>query len=357
MLGIFCHTNVWGIVELGSGRSASKVRKPVILRSESYKRIFAVRPKRFSIVITFYNQHRFVRAAVESALSQPEHLREVIVVDDCSQDGTQNLLKDYADSVRLLCLPKNSGAVAARNHGASVATGEFLVFLDGDDTFMPWALEVYERLVAERSPTIILAPMLWFKGALPSLEEADEPRRIEFVEYSTLMLKDRPVGFSASSYVVARRAFLDVGGWTPEIFHLDCQDLSIKLGYSGRAILVSSPNIAFYRIHSANSILTVPPFVRMLHRLLRKERAGEYPGGREGRFERRVWFGGLVFFWIKRAFRAGLYWDALGLFASGWLMILTAIGRRAFIRFVKGQRPIETLEIAVSKRDLRQGVS
>src|SRR5581483_7387442 len=148
-------------------------------------------------------------------------------------------------------------------------------------------------------PGVILGWSRWFQESVPRLEMGDIPTAVEFVQYDALLRKDRPAGLSASTYVVDRETFWTVGGWSPDIFHLDLQDLSTKLGYSGKMILICSPATAYYRLHSANSILTVPPFLRMAHRLLDKERMGMYPGGREHRFERYAWFGGLVVFWIK----------------------------------------------------------
>ena len=85
--------------------------------------------------------------------------------------------------------------------------------MDGDDLFMPWALDVYERIVTERRPLFILARYSGFTGVIPVPTEQDVPARIEFVEYESLMAKDRPAGLSASSLVIDRGAFQNVGGW------------------------------------------------------------------------------------------------------------------------------------------------
>lgn len=298
---------------------------------------------RFSVVITCYNQRDFIREAVDSALSQPITEKEIIVVDDASKDGSSQILEQYGKAIRLALLQENQGPIAARNHGASLARGQYLVFLDGDDVLMPWALEVYDRLIAKRNPMMILAGMVWFNGPVPPVKNEDVPHKVEFVEYRAPMVKDRPAGTSASSFVVDRQAFQAVGGWTPGIFHMDLTDIISKLGYSGRMILIGSPPIGFYRIHSGNSIHTVPPFLRMAHHLMERERTGQYPGGRKHRFQRYAWLGGMVFFWVKRALRAGLYKDALKLAARGWPMALAGVIRRCAVR-VRGRRPVETIE-------------
>ena len=109
-------------------------------------------------------------------------------------------------------------------------------------------------------------------------------------------------------------------------------------------VLICAPPTAFYRIHLGNSIHNVPPFIRAVHRLMSKERAGQYPGGQEHRFERRAWLGGLVVFWIRRALRAGLYADALKLAAQGSPMIAAGVARRS-AAWIRGRRPVETIDL------------
>ncbi len=303
---------------------------------------------RFSIVITSYNQRAFIGAAVDSALAQSHTAQEVIVVDDGSVDGSVEVLEEYGHEIRLVKFAGNRGAIAARNRGAAEAEGEYLVFLDGDDMLMPWALGVYEQIVANRRPKVIFGETSWFRDA-SDLQKLDAPCKIDFVEYGGYILRDRPIGLSASSIVVDRLTFLDAGGWTPGIFHLDCQDLSTKLGTAGPTILVTSPPVTRYRIHSANSIHNVAPFLCTAHRLIGKERAGEYPGGQEHRFERYASFGGLLIFWFKRAIKAGLYTDAFKLAASGWSMIAAAVLRRSVLAIRKRYR-VETIELSATRR-------
>ena len=111
---------------------------------------------RFSLVITSYNQREFIKDAVDSALSLPNPEKEIIVVDDGSADGTQAMLRQYGEAIRLVCFETHQGSGAARNCGANLANGEYLVFLDGDDAFLPWALDVYERIVQAKKPKMIL---------------------------------------------------------------------------------------------------------------------------------------------------------------------------------------------------------
>jgi glycosyltransferase involved in cell wall biosynthesis len=299
---------------------------------------------RFSIVITSHNQQNFIQAAVESALAQEHSSKEIIVVDDGSSDDSVLALEPYGKAIRLLILAHNLGAIESRNQGAAAARGKYLVFLDGDDMLARWALLAYDRIVAARHPKIIFGLYCTFQGAFDGNHTLNNPTQMEYVQYQRWMAKDRPCALSASTLVVERQAFQQVGGWTSGIFHLDLFDLCAKLSPTGPAVLICSPPTAFYRVHGGNSIHYVPPFIKMAHHILAKERAGEYPGSGEHRFVRYAWFGGMVTFWIKRAMRAGLYREGMKLAATGMPMILAAMARRSCC-WVRGRQPVETLSL------------
>jgi len=299
---------------------------------------------RFSIIITCYNQGKLIKDAVDSALSARRDSEEIIVVDDGSTDGSRELLRSYGRAVRLVCREINGGAGVARNCGASVATGDFLVFLDGDDVLLPWALDVYQRIVERKEPKLILSRMQWFRGALPRAQAVAAPQSIRIVEYMDYMRKDRPFGNSASALVIDRRAFHQVSGWLQEMFPMDDQDLTFRLGDSGRTIQILSPATVLHREHEANSIHHIPPFIVVLFRMLERERQGGYPGGEPRRLERYGLLGGLILHWTKRAVKRGLYRDAATLLVQGWPMLAAAIARRCKAVFA-GRRPSETLAI------------
>lgn len=90
---------------------------------------------RTSVVIAAYNHAQTLPNAVASALAQTAPV-EVIVVDDGSTDNTASVLKRYAgnERVRVLGDGKNHGVAEARNAGVAASSGEFVMFLDADDT-------------------------------------------------------------------------------------------------------------------------------------------------------------------------------------------------------------------------------
>ena len=91
-------------------------------------------PPLVSVVISNYNCGRFLAAAVDSALHQSYPNKEVIVVDDGSTDDSLDVLRAYADRVRIVA-QANRGVSGARNEGIRQSRGEFVAFLDADDVW------------------------------------------------------------------------------------------------------------------------------------------------------------------------------------------------------------------------------
>ena len=89
-----------------------------------------------SVVITTYNQARYIGATIASVLAQTYRDLEIIVVDDGSTDRTEAELAPYRSRVNYI-RQRNRGVAAARNVGIRHATGRLLAFLDGDDLWEP----------------------------------------------------------------------------------------------------------------------------------------------------------------------------------------------------------------------------
>jgi glycosyltransferase involved in cell wall biosynthesis len=295
----------------------------------------------FSIVITCYNQAKFIDDAISSALSQLYWDKEVIVVDDCSNDGSDAILEKYQNAIRVIRPERNMGASRARNLGAAAAVGDYLVFLDGDDLLLPWALDMYAEVLRRQEVSVILGSLLWFEGEPPRTRPEDFPTEVKFVAFQPLIKKDRPNRPSASAIVIRRRTFDEIRGWTIDMFPLEDFEILVKLSPC-HAIQIVSPPTTSYRVHANNSIHRVGPFVRELRSIIEKIKRSEYPCSRSYRLESYAFVGGPALYWAKRAYSCGLPTDALKLLASGWAMILAAVIYRSRI-LLKGRRRIEVI--------------
>ena len=281
---------------------------------------------------------------MDSALGQNYASREVIVVDDASRDESVGILEQYKEAIQLIKLEKNVGASHARNIGIVKAKGDFLVFLDGDDLLLPWALDVYGEIADRKRPHIILSKMQWFEGQVPKLSGEGAPAQVEVVDYESLLDKDRPYRASASALVINREAFNKVQGWTNELFPMEDLDMLVKLLHSGRTVQILEPATVCYRFHAANTVHQVANCAGALRWIMEKEKRGGYPDGQSNRGQRYAFLGGPALFWVKRAYKSGLYTEALRLLALGWPMIFAAGVRRMAIA-IKGRRAVQTIAL------------
>lgn len=108
-----------------------------------------------SIIITAHNYAHYVERAIRSALDQslPKNEYEIIVVNDASQDHTEEILENYKEEVRVFNLTSNLGLAGARNFGIQKAKGQFIVFLDADDYIHKDLLKI-EKLFLEENNTL-----------------------------------------------------------------------------------------------------------------------------------------------------------------------------------------------------------
>jgi glycosyltransferase involved in cell wall biosynthesis len=95
-----------------------------------------------SIIIPTYNRARLLGRAIHSILNQTYPNFEIIVVDDCSSDNTESVVRSFCDErIQYIRHEENKGAVAARNTGIMAARGEYIAFQDSDDEWFSEKLE------------------------------------------------------------------------------------------------------------------------------------------------------------------------------------------------------------------------
>ncbi|MFF7068707.1 CDP-glycerol glycerophosphotransferase family protein [Streptomyces pseudovenezuelae] len=115
---------------------------------------------RFSVIVPAYKVQAHLTACLESVLSQSYEDLELIAVDDRSPDACGEIVDEFAardPRVRAVHLARNAGLGAARNAGTAEASGDYLLFLDGDDTLAPHALRaIADRLKETGEPDVLV---------------------------------------------------------------------------------------------------------------------------------------------------------------------------------------------------------
>ena len=124
----------------------------------------------FSIIIPVYNVAPYLRECLDSVLVQTFKDWEAICVDDGSTDGSEKILDEYAakDSRFRVIHQANAGVSAARNKALEVVSGEWFLFLDGDDIFRIDALEVLAPYTksGEYGGILVHPYVPWWKGGV-----------------------------------------------------------------------------------------------------------------------------------------------------------------------------------------------
>lgn len=93
-----------------------------------------------SIIMPAFNAEKYIGQSIESVLNQTDENWELIIIDDCSSDNTYEIINDFSKRdprIKILRNKHNSGPSKSRNKGIEASQGEYLAFLDCDDTIAP----------------------------------------------------------------------------------------------------------------------------------------------------------------------------------------------------------------------------
>jgi glycosyltransferase involved in cell wall biosynthesis len=223
-----------------------------------------------SAIVIFLNAERFFEEALESILQQDYDDWELLLVDDGSTDGSTEMARRYAEHdperIRYLTHPRreNRGMSASRNLGVREARGEYVAFLDADDTWLPGKL-TRQVAILDSYPTaaMVYGPTLrWYSW---DGETPDEPRefplevdRLVDPPHLVFPLLQRQAAPAMGSLLARREAVLEVGGFEDEFRDL-CEDqvFHFKM-FLRHPVFVSSECWDRYRKHRESVCVVAP---------------------------------------------------------------------------------------------------
>jgi glycosyltransferase involved in cell wall biosynthesis len=298
---------------------------------------------RFSVLIPVFNRPDCIRETIDSVLAQTFTDYEVIVINDGSTDGTQEILDSYGSKIRVMC-QSQQGPEVARNRAAAQAGGEYLAFLDSDDLFLPCALATYDRVIrAFGSPALVIGSMKYFATGQPLPTNPPGEATIEVLKYRDFLSKDIGIGISSSRIVLKKSVFEQAGGLrnsTPTTFHVDDYNLLLRTGTFGPCAVVCHPTTVAYREHATNTIRNLRAMARGVLAIIRAEYQGSYPGGPARRFDRYAIIGGPTQQWTRRALRGGQIVLGLKLLLTGAPMIAASVFKKLRLKTRPPMRPL-----------------
>ena len=118
--------------------------------------------ERVSVIIPVYKVERFIEQTILSVVTQNYPDIEVVLVDDCTPDGSATIIKRLQEkypNIMYHKLEKNSGAAVARNKALDMATGRYVAFLDGDDIWAEGTLEKQMAFIKKHHAAISCTAM------------------------------------------------------------------------------------------------------------------------------------------------------------------------------------------------------
>lgn len=202
--------------------------------------------KLVSAIITTHNRKDLLKRAINSVFKQTYTNIELIVVDDCSTDGTGDLCKDLP--LQYIYIPKeeSKGGNYARNTGIKAAKGEYIAFLDDDDYWLPTKIEKQVQLIESkdcelvhcgRKLEIILENKIVFKDLLPQQENSGNlSKKILYIICTT-----------TTNILVKKEALLEIGLFDEELKFWQEYELTIRLAQRKPFYFVNEP-LSVYRI-------------------------------------------------------------------------------------------------------------
>lgn len=211
-----------------------------------------------SVIIPTFNGMPWLPEAVESVLEEMRRLDveksqiELIVIDDGSTDETQNWIAGFSKTagswVRFHRFDKNIGRSAARNHGASIAKGTLITFLDSDDLFVPgFCKGVIERFSADPTLEVLCALPVFVDGSRTVIRKYN----LGMAEPEALVLSAE--SFLPSGLTLRGSTWRDTGGFDESLHEREDWDLGIRLVQKNCRIKIDSELTAQIRVHSANN--------------------------------------------------------------------------------------------------------
>ena len=158
-----------------------------------------------SIIIAAFNMEKYLADTLDSAVSQTLKDIEIILVDDCSTDNTLKIAQQYAaldDRIKIVHHEVNKSAMQVRKTGVDAATGDYIMFLDGDDMLTPNACEdAYKAITKEKVDMLQFDTNVFFDDPKKATKEEEEGIRTYLKSVPYKLISISPYGLLDSKKV------------------------------------------------------------------------------------------------------------------------------------------------------------
>jgi glycosyltransferase involved in cell wall biosynthesis len=204
---------------------------------------------RVSVVMPAYNAAEVIRESIDSVLAQTLHDFELLVVDDASTDQTVQVVSQVQDPrVVLMRLPRNQGAIGARNAGIEAARGQYIALLDADDLSRPQRLQVQVDLLESSGADLCASNYERWNPATGQRKPGHQ--RVRDVDLRALLTVYCPIG---NSTVMGRAEVFKRNPYDPAYQYAEDYELWTRMAAQGCRFIASPRLLVTYRLHEGQS--------------------------------------------------------------------------------------------------------
>lgn len=259
-----------------------------------------------SVIIPTYNSAQYLDAAVKSVLEQTFTDYEILIIDDGSTDKTEEVIKQFGDSVRYI-RQKNQGVSVARNLGIKESVGKYVAFLDADDVWLPAKLE--KQILALEKAHDSKVCYTEYISVSDDMKPTELKRlRTNGSVLNDLLLRGNVVG-PPSALMCERVLFEKLGGFDSNLSLCADWEMWFRLSLATDLFFLKEPLVK-YRLHDSNMSKNVKLLEEDTVRLLEKSFAIKSLPNKL-KTKRKEAFAYHYIVLAKSYFRAGQYADFL----------------------------------------------
>ena len=201
-----------------------------------------------SVIIPVYNGEKFVASSIESVLNQSYRLIEIIVINDGSTDGTQEILNHFAEKI-IVIQQKNAGQADARNHGLTIAKGKYIALLDSDDLFAPEKLKSQISFLKKGNLDMVCTNFETIDALNTKLKNISAPHFHASNALTTFITGN----FICTSTLLFKKEWIQkVGNFDTKMKGTEDGDLWFRMLLDGARLDVIREPLVKYRIHEEN---------------------------------------------------------------------------------------------------------
>lgn len=188
---------------------------------------------KFSILVATYNQEKYIAETINSCIFQEFKDYEILISDDCSSDGTWDIVTGFKNSkIRTFRHEKNIGEYKNRNFLLEKAIGEFVIFIDGEDIIYPYALSFIATFINQLPEAKIIVARAWDENVIyPHFMDNFPYAKNQFIGYGQSALNFTQLIFN-------REAIIAIGGFDNKEIKFGDAYIQLKMGLIHGVLLI-----------------------------------------------------------------------------------------------------------------------